>query len=247
MNSLVDKLRKVERDLTQRKGPFLLFALLLREDAPDVWDVLVSAPWADVDRGDALREISAELSRVADPEELKLVSKIAIVDQFDPALAALRSAFDVENAAVEVRDSELFGLRVSRAFIITSRRSRGSASKAPAGHYVLTKNRLGAYWFALCTEDGRDLLRSELYSTRSAAELGIATVRKNCPLAERYVRKRAANGDYFFNLIAGNHQIIGTSNIYTTISAMENGIEAVMANGRSHAMRDNTKPSSVDP
>lgn len=36
----------------------------------------------------------------------------------------------------------------------------------------------------------------------------------NSPLAERYDKKTATNGKEYFNLKAGNHQVIGTSQLY---------------------------------
>jgi hypothetical protein len=45
MRDLAVKLRGLERTLSEEKGPFNLFALLLREDAPDVWDLVVAAKW----------------------------------------------------------------------------------------------------------------------------------------------------------------------------------------------------------
>jgi uncharacterized protein YegP (UPF0339 family) len=42
--------------------------------------------------------------------------------------------------------------------------------------------------------------------------------------------KEAKNGQYVFNLKAGNGEIIATSEMYTTKAAAQNGIESVRKN-----------------
>ena len=63
--------------------------------------------------------------------------------------------------------------------------------------------------------------------TMQGANDGIASVRKNAPLDERYKRLVAKNGEYYFVLMAANHKIIGVSETYKTKASREKGIEAV--------------------
>ena len=72
------------------------------------------------------------------------------------------------------------------------------------------------------------ILTSEQYETKSGALNGIASVRKNAPDENRYVRKTATNGSPYFVLTAANGEIIGTSELYSTATARDNGISAVM-------------------
>ncbi len=109
-----------------------------------------------------------------------------------------------------------------------------------AGWYELTKSEKGQYSFSLKAGNAETILRSEQYETKSAAENGIASVQKNAPLDERYDRKDAADGRTYFNLKAGNHQIIGSSQMYATPAARDNGIESVKTNGVSTTIKDNT-------
>jgi uncharacterized protein len=46
----------------------------------------------------------------------------------------------------------------------------------------------------------------------------------------KFDRKTATNGKYYFNLKATNGQIIGSSEMYESASGMENGIESVKKN-----------------
>ncbi len=93
------------------------------------------------------------------------------------------------------------------------------------------KNKEGAsYHFTLKAKNGQVILSSEVYNSKSAAENGIASVQKNASEDGRYERKTAKNGKFFFNLKAGNGQVIGSSQMYSSESGMENGINSVKEN-----------------
>ena len=109
-----------------------------------------------------------------------------------------------------------------------------------AGWFELTTNDKGQYAFSLKAGNAETVLRSEQYESRAAAESGIASVQKNCVLDERFDRKDAADDRTYFNLKAGNHQIIGTSQMYATPAARDNGIESVKTNGVSTTIKDNS-------
>ena len=49
-------------------------------------------------------------------------------------------------------------------------------------------------------------------------------------IRDRYERKESTNGKPMFNLKAGNGQVIGTSELYESVAARENGIESVKKN-----------------
>lgn len=122
MKIFAEKLRAVEREIAAEKGPFLLFALFLREDAADHWDVLVSAPWLEADKGAALRYLAPKLQAVASAAELEKLSRIVIIGRNQPALAAIQSAFQVEHGFAEAINNNFNGLKIEHAYIITSRR-----------------------------------------------------------------------------------------------------------------------------
>ncbi|HEV8552518.1 MAG TPA: hypothetical protein VGR65_03900 [Casimicrobiaceae bacterium] len=121
MKAFAEKLLPVEQEISQEKGPFLLFALFLREDAADLWDVLVSAPWIDANQGDALRFIVPKVQAVATPDELAKLSRVAIIETNHPALRAFQSAIHIEHGLAEVQNSSFSGLQIRHAYIITSR------------------------------------------------------------------------------------------------------------------------------
>lgn len=109
-----------------------------------------------------------------------------------------------------------------------------------AGKFELSKNDKGQFTFVLKAANGEVILRSEQYETKASAENGIASVQKNSPADERYERKDATNGKFFFNLRAANHQVIGTSQMYATAASRDAGIESVKKNGPSTTIADNS-------
>lgn len=104
-----------------------------------------------------------------------------------------------------------------------------------AGWFELSKSSDNQFRFVLKAGNGETILTSELYTSKASAEKGIASVRSNSPQEERYEKKTASNGKFYFNLKAANHQIIGSSQMYATAQSRETGIASVKANGRTTA------------
>lgn len=109
-----------------------------------------------------------------------------------------------------------------------------------SGWFELSRSSDNQYRFVLKAGNGEIILTSELYSTKSSAENGITSVQINSPLDDRYEKKTASNGKYYFNLKAANHQVIGTSQMYTTSQSRETGIASVKSNGSSKTIKDIT-------
>lgn len=98
------------------------------------------------------------------------------------------------------------------------------------GKFVITKRTNGEFQFNLKAGNGQVILTSEGYTTLAACKNGIESVKKNAVEDARFERKEAKNGAPFFNLKAGNGQIIGKSEMYSSQAACENGIASVMKN-----------------
>ncbi|MBC2655335.1 YegP family protein [Pseudomonas sp. MSSRFD41] len=109
-----------------------------------------------------------------------------------------------------------------------------------SGWYELKKSSNGQFRFVLKAANAEVILTSELYTTRAAAENGIASVQANSPLDERYERKSAKDGKPYFNLKAANHQVIGSSELYASEAARDKGIASVKNNGPTHNIKDLT-------
>jgi uncharacterized protein len=113
-----------------------------------------------------------------------------------------------------------------------------------AGWFELSNSSDGQFRFVLKAGNAEIILTSELYKARASAENGIASIQTNCTLEERFDKKESTNGKFYFNLKAGNYQIIGTSQMYTTTQSRDNGIASVQANGISTTIKDKTEASA---
>ena len=109
-----------------------------------------------------------------------------------------------------------------------------------AGWFELSNSSDGQFRFVLKAGNGEVILTSELYKSKAAAENGVASVQANATDDTRYERKMAANGKAFFNLKAANHQVIGSSQMYSSEAARDNGIASVKSNGASSTIKDNS-------
>ena len=109
-----------------------------------------------------------------------------------------------------------------------------------SGWYEVSKSSNGQYKFVLKAADAETILTSGLYTNRSGTDGGIASVQKNSPLAERYELKSTKDGHPYFNLKAGNHEVIGSSESYSSDAARDKGIASVMANGPTTVIKDKT-------
>jgi uncharacterized protein YegP (UPF0339 family) len=107
-----------------------------------------------------------------------------------------------------------------------------------AGKFEITKAKDGDYHFHLKAANGQIILTSQMYKEKSSAEGGIESVKKNAPHDQHYERKEAHNGEHMFNLKAVNHQVIGTSQMYKSVEAREEGIASVKENAPEAEVHD---------
>lgn len=122
MKEIIEKFITIEKELSEEQGDFSLFALFLREDAADKWDLLVSADWIMYDKSASLKIISNKVQKHLGKKELINLSKIVLIKENNPALEALHNAVEVEHGKAEIQDRTLFGLQIKHAILITSRK-----------------------------------------------------------------------------------------------------------------------------
>lgn len=109
-----------------------------------------------------------------------------------------------------------------------------------AGLFELKLSANKQYHFNLQAGNGEVILTSQLYTTKDAALTGIASVQTNAPDDARYDRLISSGGDPYFTLKAANGQVIGNSQMYSSTTAMENGIKSVMTNAPTALLNDLT-------
>ena len=94
--------------------------------------------------------------------------------------------------------------------------------------------------FNLKAGNNEVILTSQMYESKASAETGIASVKENASLDERYERKTGSDGKRYFVLRAANKEVIGKSEMYASHAAMEKGVASVKKNAANAAIDDIT-------
>jgi len=103
----------------------------------------------------------------------------------------------------------------------------------PNNKYQTYKDKGGKFRFRLLAGNSQVILSSEGYNSKASCNNGINSVMKNGTNKERFVIKQAKNGKHFFNLVAANKEVIGSSQMYASRATARKGIASVMRNAKS--------------
>lgn len=108
------------------------------------------------------------------------------------------------------------------------------------GKFVITKRTNGEFQFNLKAGNGQTILTSEGYSSKAGCTNGIESVKTNSQDDSKFDKLESKNGKPYFNLKASNGQIIGSSEMYESTSARDNGIASVKTNAPEAVTDDQT-------
>ena len=109
------------------------------------------------------------------------------------------------------------------------------------GKFEITSRKNGEFQFNLKATNGQVILTSQGYKTTASCLNGVESVKKNSQDDKRFEVKVSSNGKPFFNLMASNGQVIGTSQMYASETTMKNGIASVKRNAPEAAIVDLTE------
>jgi uncharacterized protein YegP (UPF0339 family) len=96
-----------------------------------------------------------------------------------------------------------------------------------AGRFETFIGQDGQHYFHLIAKNGEKVLVSEGYATRVGAEAGVKACQKYGVEVNNFDLQQAKNGEYYFDLLAANGEVVGTSELYTTKSSAVKAIHAV--------------------
>jgi uncharacterized protein YegP (UPF0339 family) len=109
-----------------------------------------------------------------------------------------------------------------------------------AGKFVISKRSNGEFQFVLKAGNGEPILSSEGYKAKDSCANGVESVRTNSQNDARYERKTSTNDRPYFVLKAGNGEIVGTSELYSSNGALEKGVASVRLNAPTASLDDHT-------
>jgi len=96
--------------------------------------------------------------------------------------------------------------------------------------FEIYTDKRGEFRFRLKANNGQAILASEGYKSKASCTNGIESVRKNSQDDSKFEKLESKSGKTYFNLKATNGQIIGTSEMYSSNSGMQNGMASVRKN-----------------
>ncbi len=97
------------------------------------------------------------------------------------------------------------------------------------------------FLFNLEAGNNEVILTSERYTAKSSALNGIEAVRTHARVDAQYQRRTATSGAPYFVLRAPNNEVLGTSELYSSASARNAGIDAVKASAPRAELDDQTR------
>ena len=120
----LEKYSKAVSHFESQYGRFTLFALFLREDAPDRWDLLVSSRWLESGEIRSLGDFVDELKQQIGEEEFLILSRIVTLTHEDQGLWAILRAVRLRRGVAEIRDVSFFGVVVKHGYVLRADRSQ---------------------------------------------------------------------------------------------------------------------------
>jgi hypothetical protein len=126
MKTILDKLKSVVQSLEKEQGHFLLFALFLREDSLEKWDVVVSATWLSSSEKKAYTMVVSKIQAALNASERIQLSRVVILDHTDPVVSFLQEVCPLTNGGFKESPkdfsvepfSEKFGFVIKKAYIL---------------------------------------------------------------------------------------------------------------------------------
>ncbi len=108
------------------------------------------------------------------------------------------------------------------------------------GNFEINKRKNGEFQFNLKASNGQIILSSEGYPRKVSCIDGVQSVKRFAQDDNRFDRRKSTSGKFYFNLKAGNGQVIGVSEMYETEMSMNRGIESVKTNALTAPLKDLT-------
>ena len=126
MNEILNKLKSVVQSLEKDHKPILLFALFLREEALQQWDIVISASWLSSSEKNAYQIVVSKIQSVLSSSELVQISRVVILDHTDPVVPFLQEVCPLTNGGFKESPkdfsveplSEKFGFTIKKAYVL---------------------------------------------------------------------------------------------------------------------------------
>jgi len=114
MKQLIEKLKSMAKEIVKERGEISLFALFLREDAGNRWDLVIAAPSLNTEGVEDIKYIADKLKHYLDVSKLLTISRIVILDIYDSKVQTINNYCRVK---LEDEPFELYPFSLGLPFI----------------------------------------------------------------------------------------------------------------------------------
>ena len=122
MINLTERFRTVEKEISDEKASLVLFGLFLREEAPDKWDLVLSADWLTADYFSDLEYVTKKLKTYLDSKEISSISRIILLKPEDSFVRTVNGVINIEHGIAEFEDCHFNDVYIKHAIVITSKK-----------------------------------------------------------------------------------------------------------------------------
>lgn len=141
-------LAAILKEVTKEKGEITLFGLFLREEAPNVWDLVVAGPEFEKDQTETLSYFIRKIKAHFLSDELMSLSRVTILEADNPILAAILNAIPAGQKKTVFRNEDFLGLEIKRAYVLKVKRPQTNGkmqtTKKPRQRTAPARRRLAA-------------------------------------------------------------------------------------------------------
>lgn len=122
-------LRKAMHDIAAQRGEFTLFALLLREDGPGSWDLVVSAPWLAGGQLKATLEFVRLLAQAIGKRSLQQFARFVVLNSNDIPVKFILENIPVEDGEIHIQRTDLRSIQIEEGIIFRSMKPKPRAAR----------------------------------------------------------------------------------------------------------------------
>ncbi len=114
----IEKFQKAVIEMDPKFGPFDLFALFLRSNAPGVWDLVVSSHYLEQGKMKGLSEFVDDLDKLIGEEEFAKISSIYTMEHDSEGLQIILRKVGKVDGIKEIRDERFYQVEVERGYVL---------------------------------------------------------------------------------------------------------------------------------
>ena len=84
------------------------------------------------------------------------------------------------------------------------------------------------FYYRLKGGNGKIMLQSGAFDNKNACRQGVNAVKRSSGNRKNFEIKETRGGEYFFNILSGSKQVIGSSDRYNSYDSCSRAVKAVM-------------------